>query len=89
VEDAVRAHGESRERIDLLLTDVVLPDGSGVTLAERLLERDDALRVVYTTGHTDAEMTRHGLPTGQLMLVTKPFTEAELALVVRAALEAD
>ncbi len=87
VEEAERLFVEEPGPVPLLLTDVVLPDGSGVTLAERLHERSVALQVVYTTGHTDAEMTRHGLPEGQLMLVTKPFTEGELALVVRAALD--
>jgi CheY-like chemotaxis protein len=73
--------------VALLLTDVVLTDDSGAALAERLQAKSPDLKVVYATGHTEEEVSRHGLPEGQLMLVTKPFTEDELALVVRAALD--
>ncbi|MGD8860079.1 MAG: PAS domain S-box protein [Myxococcales bacterium] len=74
-------------QVALLLTDVVLTDDSGASLAERLQAKNPELKVVYATGHTDDEVSRHGLPAGQLMLVTKPFSEDELALVVRAALD--
>jgi PAS domain S-box-containing protein len=72
---------------ELLLVDVGLPDDDGVALATRLLARVPSLRVVYTTGDANEDLVRRATIRGQLTLVTKPFTEAELAHVVRAALD--
>jgi DNA-binding response OmpR family regulator len=71
----------------LALVDVGLPDDDGVALAGRLCERMPGLRVVYTTGDANEDLVRRATIKGQLTLVTKPFTEEELARVVRAALD--
>ncbi len=72
-------HGES---VDLLLTDVVMPEMSGAKLAERLRGARPDLRVIYTSGY----VARLGdLPEGATF-VSKPFTGAQLLAAVSAAL---
>ena len=65
-------------RIDLLLTDVVLPGMSGGDLAERLCSLRPGLRVLFVSGYADEDvMGRGGLaPASQLL--EKPFTPAQL-----------
>lgn len=71
--------------IDLLLTDVVLPNRSGFELAHRLLRRQPALRVLYITGHAkESKAVREGLR-GALFL-HKPFRSDELEASLRSAL---
>ncbi len=78
---------ESPGAIDLLLTDVVMPEGGGRRLATRLLELAPAMRVLFMSGFTDHDSVRddRALP-GPLL--TKPFTAARLEAAVRDALAA-
>jgi two-component system cell cycle sensor histidine kinase/response regulator CckA len=75
-------------RIDLLLTDVVMPLMSGPALAERLRRLRPDLRVLFMSGYTrDALATRDAPPPGTRLL-QKPFSPAALAHAVREALDA-
>jgi PAS domain S-box-containing protein len=66
------------DKVDLLLTDVVLPHMSGRELGERLaIDRPD-LAVLFMSGYTDDTMVRHGVLEGRTNLLGKPFTASEL-----------
>ncbi|MER2565283.1 MAG: ATP-binding protein [Myxococcaceae bacterium] len=73
-------------RVDLLLTDVVMPDGSGRELADGLRERLAGLRVLFMSGYTDDEVMRRGVLEGQVRLLQKPFTPTTLLEAVAATL---
>jgi two-component system cell cycle sensor histidine kinase/response regulator CckA len=74
-------------RIDLLLTDVMLPGATGRRLAEQLGETRPGLKVVYVSGFTDDEAVRAGaFPPGSKFL-QKPFTLGALVGKVREALD--
>ena len=73
--------------IDLLLTDVVMPNMGGADLAKALLERRPGLRVVYMSGYTDGALSQHGVLGAGIHLVEKPFTSDLLARKVREALD--
>ena len=68
----------------LLLTDVMMPGSSGPNLANRLLQHNPRLRVLYLSGYSDDPTAVHG----DLPLLQKPFTPAALAERVRATLDA-
>jgi len=73
--------------IQLLLTDVMLPDRNGRQLAEQLRESLPALKVLYISGFTDDESVRTGdFPQGSRFL-QKPFTLGALVGTVREALD--
>jgi PAS domain S-box-containing protein len=73
-------------RIDLVLTDLVMPGQSGRVLGEALLERWPGLPVLYMSGYTDDEIFRRGLGGAGSAFLEKPFTSDQLALAVRRAL---
>ncbi|WP_198018854.1 hybrid sensor histidine kinase/response regulator [Azorhizobium doebereinerae] len=68
-----------KRKVDLLLTDIGLPDISGVALAQQARARDAALPIVFLTGQSDAGA--HGLGAG-VRVITKPYTAAGLADII-------
>jgi PAS domain S-box-containing protein len=73
--------------VELLVTDVMLPDQPGTTLAQYLCEQLPALKVLYMSGYTDDERARTGdFPPGAKFL-QKPFTLGALVTKVRESLE--
>ncbi|HEX5830700.1 MAG TPA: response regulator, partial [Gemmatimonadaceae bacterium] len=85
--EAIRIATAPEERIDLVLTDVVMPELSGRALAEQLAASRPELRVVYMSGYTDDEILRRGLLQPGTTYIEKPFTLARLADALRQALD--
>ena len=86
---ALRAHGTSGRRIDLLFTDVVLPGGvNGRELADQARERIPRLPVLYTTGYTRNAIVHQGRLDPDVHLLNKPYTQQDLARKVRELLDA-
>ncbi|MBZ0287629.1 MAG: response regulator, partial [Anaerolineae bacterium] len=54
---------ECLDPIDLLVTDVIMPDMSGAELARKLVELKPATKVLFVSGYTDGALERHGLTT--------------------------
>ncbi len=86
-EEALRLVQSHAGKIDLLLSDMVLPGFDGQTLAIRLRATRPQLTVIFTSGYSaDAFKAKHSLgPTGFL---AKPYTIDELVRAVRTAIEA-
>ena len=74
------------ERIGLVLTDVVMPNGSGLELAGRVGKLRPGLRVLYMSGYTDNAIIQRGVLDAGAEFITKPFSPQRLAAKVRAAL---
>jgi len=75
-------------RIDLLLTDIVMPNMSGRRLAQELVGARPELRVLFTSGYTDGEIPNGELREG-VSFVGKPFSPDELTRKVREVLDTD
>jgi two-component system, cell cycle sensor histidine kinase and response regulator CckA len=75
-------------RIDLLLTDVVMPHMNGRELAERLAEGYPTMKVLFMSGYTDDTIVRHGMAEWNLDVIQKPFSANTLSAKVRATLDA-
>ena len=86
-EDALRIGDEIGDRIDLLMTDVVMPKMSGATLAARLCQQLPSLEVLYVSGYTDGTVVEHGVLEQGVSFLQKPYTSEQLAHKVRCVLD--
>jgi signal transduction histidine kinase/CheY-like chemotaxis protein len=85
--EALRTAAQHAGPIDLLVTDVVMPDMSGPEVARYLAALRPQMRTLYVSGYTDPTITeRLGLDSGAPLL-SKPFTPAALAVKVREVLD--
>ncbi|RPF71111.1 PAS domain-containing protein [Aurantiacibacter spongiae] len=86
-EEAKRTLERTRDRIDLLFTDVVMPGMTGEELAADLREDRPDLKVLYASGYTRDAIMHSGRLQPGVALLQKPFNFAELARKVRDVLE--
>jgi PAS domain S-box-containing protein len=87
-EEAARVCRDCPGGVDLLLTDVVMPEVGGRDLAERLAEISPSMRILFMSGYSDEAVYRHGEISPNAAFIEKPFTERTLAGKVREVLDA-
>jgi signal transduction histidine kinase/FixJ family two-component response regulator len=76
--------------IDLLFTDVIMPGSmNGRQLADEALRRRPSQKVLFTSGYTEDTIVHHGRLDAGVLLLAKPYQKADLARMIRSALDAD
>ena len=84
--EALHTAARHEGRIDLVLTDVIMPGMDGKSLAEALTASRPGLRVLYTSGYTDDVLSAHDIDHAGTGYLAKPFTPDGLMAAVREVL---
>jgi CheY-like chemotaxis protein len=80
---------EQNGRIDLMVTDLVMPRGDGVSLADAVREEFPDIRILLMSGFADRALERRGPRAAVYPLLTKPFASDELVMRVREILDGE
>lgn len=86
--DALRVAEEAARPVRLLITDVVMPEMSGVALADRLTRSQPGLHVIFMSGYTEETIAHHGVETASSAFLAKPFLTDALLQKAREVLDA-
>ncbi len=85
--EALVLEDQHRDEIDLVITDVVMPEMSGTELADQLIERRPELRVLFISGYPNDRAISAGRHDRRFSFLQKPFSAAELTSAVRGLLD--
>jgi len=86
--EALSACEKHNCHIDLLMTDVVMPQMGGRELAERLASIYPRTQILFTSGYTDDAVVRHGVIKAGMNFIQKPYTLDALTRKIRELLDA-
>jgi PAS domain S-box-containing protein len=87
-EDALAVAAREPEPLDVLLTDVMMPNMLGTEVAERLRGRQPGLRVLFMSGYAQGLLSAQGTQQPGMELIEKPFSHPDLLAKVRQVLAA-
>jgi CheY-like chemotaxis protein len=87
--DALKAADNEAEPVDLIVTDIVMPEMGGTELAKRIREKQPDARILFTSGYTEDAVVRQSLLHEGESFIEKPFTPATLAKKAREMLSVD
>ncbi len=85
-DDALTLIQQKGALVDLLLTDVIMPEMNGFELYQKALQICPELKVVYMSGYTNNVISQQGILNPDLNFITKPFTEKELITKISSVL---
>jgi signal transduction histidine kinase/ActR/RegA family two-component response regulator len=86
-DEALRTFGAYQSRIELLVTDVVMPRMNGRELAARINALRPGISVLFSSGYGENIISRHGSADDSLHFIAKPYRPRELAAKVRVLLD--
>jgi CheY-like chemotaxis protein len=85
--EAGRLASEQSGKIDLLLTDVIMPEMNGKDLAKNLMSLNPLLKCLFMSGYTANVISQHGVLDEGMHFIQKPFSLPDLATKVRTVLD--
>jgi two-component system cell cycle sensor histidine kinase/response regulator CckA len=86
-EEALDVFRISRQPIDLVLLDVLMPETDGVELAEQILAHRPGQRIIFMSAYPAEVLAEHGLHDLDVVFLAKPYTMEELQAKVHQAME--
>jgi two-component system, cell cycle sensor histidine kinase and response regulator CckA len=84
--EALQRFSEFGGIVDLLLTDIIMPEMNGRELADEIVRRQPSIKILFTSGYADDTIARHGVLETGVAFIQKPYRPRALAWKVREVL---
>lgn len=84
---ALQVFEENKFNIDLVITDVIMPEMSGTEFADKLRDKSPDLKVLYTSGYTNDHIVHSGILNEGIQFLAKPFSIRQLTKKLRDVLD--
>ena len=81
--DALKIFDRAGEKIDLVLSDILMPDISGPEMAKKMRLKHPDVKLLFMSGYPEEKLNTLEFPGEQIRFITKPFSPADLALLVQ------
>ena len=88
-EEALEVAENNGRKIDLLLTDIMMPGQTGLDLVKEFIKKYPKTKILFMSGYLCPSVAHHGLAFSEKAFVLKPFTTNTLAKKMRSVLESD
>lgn len=85
--EAIQVFQSHKGKIDLVVSDVVMPLIGGIQMAEQLETLRPGVKILFLSGYTDEAVMRHGISESDVAFLQKPFSPSTLAQKVREVLD--
>ena len=88
-EEALYLHQSTSQKIDMVLSDVIMPGMNGKELVDRLVEKQPDLKIILMSGYTDNVIAHHGALQSGYTLINKPVLPVTLAQKIRSIFDSN
>jgi len=86
-EEGIVLFEKNKSRLDIVVTDVIMPGMNGKELFDQLSSMRPGLKVIFISGHSEGFVAERGILENETNFLQKPFTPLELARRVRAVMD--
>ncbi len=76
-----------KEKVDIVLSDIRIPQMDGIELCKNILERDSKVSIIFISGHTDKEYFKSAIQMSAVDYIEKPISISELEAAIERAVE--
>lgn len=87
--EALKIFDRSGEKIDLILTDVMMPDMSGTEMVQKMRLKYPAVKLLFMSGYSEEKLNPFDFQGEKIRFMTKPFSPADLAALVHNCMTDD
>jgi two-component system cell cycle sensor histidine kinase/response regulator CckA len=85
--EAIEVYDRHGGKVDLVVSDVVMPEMDGPTMLKELRKRDPDIRIVFVSGYAEDAFEKNLPPGGQFAFLPKPFTLKQLVEAVKETMK--
>ncbi len=87
--EAIQLAKESPERIELIITDIIMPEMNGKELSSILLKENPDIKILFMSGYPSNVIAYQGILEEGINFIQKPFSLKEISLKIRRVLDAE
>jgi CheY-like chemotaxis protein len=81
--EALRIFDRAGEKINLVISDIMMPDMSGTDMAKEMRLKHPDVKLLFMSGYPEEKLNALDFPGDQIQFMTKPFSPADLAILVQ------